>query len=253
MALRHLSTPPKAEDFTPLQEHQEQTPATFFGAKPVLYAKQSGLTLSAAASQVQDDAIFAQFHTTPDSESENALVGDVDIWVNSENLVLFQNMPTPTGIAIPYPAIALHATMKYKPHIEALLLNISLNDADTVNADEDISILELTVLPPAYNTDFPQSSCINEIFGAMNTCADLHPDPDEDGDGGEDDMTAPGASGWITAENMDEYVDEEGNFKGVVYGEELGPGAGTVRMREEGGEASGVNGETHEEKYQRTG
>jgi len=150
--------------------------------------------------------------------------------------------------------------MKYQNLTDALLLNISLNDAETVNADEDISILELTVLPPGINNDPAQSVCIKEIFAAMNTCADLHPDPNEDGDEGEEDLTAPGATGWITAENMDDYLDDDGNFKGVVYGEELGPGAGTVRAREEDEDedeerngANGVDGEAHEEKYQRTG
>ena len=146
--------------------------------------------------------------------------------------------------------------MKYQNVTDALLLNISLNDAETVNADEDISILELTVLPPQADTNVPQTATIKEIFAAMNSCADLHPDPDEDGDEGEEDLTAPGATGWITADNMDDYMDEDGNFKGVVYGEELGPGAGTVRAREDGDDRNGVDGadgEAHEEKYQRTG
>ena len=50
MAIRHLDAAPKAEDFTPLEEHQQQTPATFFGSKPVLYARYAGLTLTAPAS-----------------------------------------------------------------------------------------------------------------------------------------------------------------------------------------------------------
>jgi len=80
----------------------------------------------------------------------------------------------------------------------------------------------------------------------------MHPDPDaSDEDGGDIlDDSAPGASGWITAENMDEYVDEEGNFTGMVIGEELGPGAGTVRTRDE--VTDGVNGDGHEGKYYRT-
>jgi nucleotide-sensitive chloride channel 1A len=146
--------------------------------------------------------------------------------------------------------------MKYKSTIEALYMNISLNDAETVNEDEDIHMLEITVLPPSYATK-PTDTCISEFFAALNTCADLHPDPDASDDGGEDmlDDTAPGASGWITADNMDEYLDENGNFKGMVVGEELGPGAGTVRTREEADDGSnGVNGaEGHEEKYHRTG
>lgn len=174
------------------------------------------------------------------------------------NLILFQNAPTPMGISISYPSIALHATMKWKSQVEALLMNISLNDAETVNADEDINILELIVLPPNYNTT-PETTCIKAIFSAMNTCADLHPDPNGS-DAGEEDETAPGATGWITAENMDQYLDEDGNFRGAVIGgedEDLGPGAGSVRPREEDDEktngVNGVGGDGHEEKYQRTG
>ncbi|KAF1954091.1 hypothetical protein CC80DRAFT_595240 [Byssothecium circinans] len=261
MALRHLSTPPKIEDSTPLQEHQEQTPTTFFGAKPVLYAHHSNLTLSASSSKLSGDGTFAKFKAERDGDSEDALIKEVDIWVNSENLILFQTAPTPTGVSIPYPSIALHATLKYKSTTDALLLNLSLNDANNFNDADDIDILELTILPPAYNTPSPQTACIAEIFAAMNTCSDLHPDPDDEGgDDGMDgilDDTAPGATGWITAENMHEFEDEEGNFRGTVIGEELGPGAGTVRAREDDGVdvtgTNGVDGEGHEEKYQRTG
>lgn len=82
MAIRHLDSAPKAEDFTPLQEHQEQTPVTFFGAKPVLYARVPGLTLSAPASQLQQDAAFFRF--TAESEGEEALIKDIEVWVTAE-------------------------------------------------------------------------------------------------------------------------------------------------------------------------
>ena len=86
MSIRHLDTAPQATDFTPLQEHQEQTPTTFFGAKPVTYANYSGVTLSAPASQLQEDPVFAKFSTTTDGE--DTLVKDVDIWVTSEYFAL---------------------------------------------------------------------------------------------------------------------------------------------------------------------
>lgn len=82
MAIRHLDTQPKTEDFTPLEEHQQQTPTTFFGAKPVVYARYPGLTLSAPASQLQQDAAFFRFNT--ENEGDDALIKDVEIWVNSE-------------------------------------------------------------------------------------------------------------------------------------------------------------------------
>ncbi|KAF2702815.1 hypothetical protein K504DRAFT_508621 [Pleomassaria siparia CBS 279.74] len=264
MALRHVNSAPKADDFTPLQEHQAQTPSTFFGGKPVLYEHQAGLTLSVQTNALPENHIFNKFTTVPGDQAEDVLINDVELWANSEDLVLFQHTPTPTGVAIPYPLIALHATMKWKSTIEALLINVSLNDADTVNEDDDIHVLEITVLPPSYLTSDPSTTCIKDIFSAMNTCADLHPDPNSSGaeDDGEEDLSAPGATGWITAENMDEYLDEDGNFRGSITimggaGGALGPGAGTVRNREEGDEDH-VNGVTseggagHEHKYYRT-
>lgn len=143
--------------------------------------------------------------------------------------------------------------MKHKSTTEALYMNLSLTDAETVNDEEDIQSLEVTLLPPNYAAQ-PENTCIMDIFNAMNTCADMHPDPDASDEDGDDvlDDTAPGATGWITADNLDEYMDEEGNFSGMVIGgEELGPGAGTVRSRDEG--ENGVNGDGHEEKYYRTG
>ncbi|KAJ9371850.1 hypothetical protein DTO282F9_3185 [Paecilomyces variotii] len=120
------------------------------------------------------------------------------------------------------------------------------------------------------------------LFAAVSACSNLHPDPTAAGEEDEDDeggalqgsslyqagLIAPGSgdgglpppangsSGWITAENMHEYFDEEGNWIGG--GEEpnlsLGPGAGSVRTREEetasdGNEETG-NGE--ETKWRRT-
>jgi hypothetical protein len=84
MALRHLNTAPKAQDFTPLQEHQEQTPSTFFGAKPVLYSHYADLTLSASASKLEEDVAFAKFKPERDGDSEDVLIKDIEIWVNSE-------------------------------------------------------------------------------------------------------------------------------------------------------------------------
>ena len=87
MALRPISTAPKADDFTPLQEHQAQTPSTFFGGKPVLYARQAGLTLSAQASKIFADPVFSKFTTTPGDQPEDVLIKDVELWANSEYVV----------------------------------------------------------------------------------------------------------------------------------------------------------------------
>ena len=64
----------------------------------------------------------------------------------------------------------------------------------------------------------------------------------------------PGSGGWITAENMGEFFDEEGNWRGGtaesggVRGDVvgLGPGAGVVRGRNEIEEQEGEGGQVEE-------
>ena len=90
------------------------------------------------------------------------------------------------------------------------------------------------------------STPIVSLFAAVSACANLHASPDSStaGDREEDDndMPAfdyevtdglpppmPGSGGWITAENMDQFFDENGNWRG----QGLGPGAGIVRERED--------------------
>ena len=131
------------------------------------------------------------------------------------------------------------------------------------------------------------------LFTALSACADLHPDPveeeggigdggmetgDEDGIGGSTLVRAglatilhdrgvsgsdglpppmPGSGGWITAENMHEFVDEDGNWIEGEGGEDdegeksLGPGAGTVRTRGDEDEMEQDGGE--ETKWRKTG
>lgn len=122
-----------------------------------------------------------------------------------------------------------------------------------------------------------------KLFDAVTACQNLHPDPEEDDDDEEDGEdyadriifesnvdasgeaieglpgafrgTAsgglpppmPGSSGWITAENVNEYFDEDGNWigdggkNGDAEGEELGDGAGTVRSRDHDRAEDGEN------------
>lgn len=149
--------------------------------------------------------------------------------------------------------------------------------------DEEPETIELTILPPLLS---PNSQYIQGLFEAVSSCSNLHPDPicqdnedplDEDSDsrivfegnvgyegisglpyvvrGPSDDGLPPpfpGSSGWITADNIGEFFDEEGNWlsgSGDKEEETLGEGAGRVRRRDEvearneaGGPASRVNG-----------
>lgn len=76
---------PSEDEFTPLQEHQEQTPSTFFGAKPVLYFQTSGLELVGPKEKLQSGPAFAQFSTEGEDTNEgDVLARNIDVWVTSE-------------------------------------------------------------------------------------------------------------------------------------------------------------------------
>lgn len=148
---------------------------------------------------------------------------------------------------------------------------------------------------PATQTGTEQPPTPTEVlYAALSACSNLHPDTgtneEEENDNAAQQQhqaldssilfqnglifpgnnagglppAMPGSGGWITAENVGEYFDEEGNWKGGEAGgeggdeaseqEPLGPGAGTVRPREEGNpDGAGEGGEEDETKWRRTG
>jgi chloride channel, nucleotide-sensitive, 1A len=151
--------------------------------------------------------------------------------------------------------------------------------------DETFDTVDLTLVPPVpeADSDNPSSSSQSSslsptarLFNAISACADLHPDlpvsESADGDGDDDDRIVfegealegfsgvysgtsdgglpppmPGSGGWITADNLHEFFDAEGNWIGGEGGEgeseseDLGEGAGRVRGRAEV-DADGING-----------
>lgn len=124
----------------------------------------------------------------------------------------------------------------------------------------------------------PEETITQALFAAVSACSNLHPDPVAPGEEEDEDdygesyeqpgvggilqagLAFPGAtdgglpppvdgsSGWITAENMHEYFDEEGNW--IADGEPpasmslpgLGPGAGNVHGRNDDNEDEVQNG-----------
>lgn len=106
------------------------------------------------------------------------------------------------------------------------------------------------------------------LFKAISDCQELNPDPDPSDEGEEDQSTEPGAGGWITSDNMADFMDENGNFRvpedmTVIGGEDevagaaeeeatnLGEGAGRTRTAAElDAEDGAADGE--DSKWQRT-
>lgn len=280
MALEMTTTEPKLEDFTPLSEHQEQTPTAFFGAKPVLHLHSPNASLSlSVADLISQPALkplgdhtleaAAQQGIDPTSSSDaSACISGFDIWVTSAQLTLFAPQ-IPHGAHIPYQSIVVHAAEG-----DEVLLGLNLSDKDT--PDEDVQFVQLRLTPrsskkhPANHiTDPEERERIDgepdlALFNAISACQELNPDPPEEGDedgGGGFDETAPGATGWITSENMADFMDENGEFKmpegATVIGDDgangvngLGEGAGRTRS------AAEVDGEDEADdagKWQRTG
>lgn len=263
--MEQITTAPSPTTFTPLSDHQAQTPGTFFASKPVLH-------LHAIARISADNNTDLQRLTSP-----------VDVYVTSQHLILF-SPSAGLGFQIPYPTITVTAQDGAD-----VLLELNLSDDDT--ADEDIEFWQMRITPErivkehddegqeeeqasagagtatatATNGTTSGNDASTALFKAISDCQELNPDPrgedDEDGEGGFDE-TAPGATGWITSENMADFMDEDGNFRmpagmAVVGGEQedgegavtLGAGAGTTRTAAEANE----EGDEEESKWQRTG
>ena len=173
------------------------------------------------------------------------------------------------GVQISFPSIAVHAQEG-----NAVLLGLNLSDSNT--ADEDLVFIQLRIIPTEIADHTESQSEQNQqpngdathsknpsqaLFTAISNCQELNPDPPEAGDE-EPDETAPGATGWITSENMHDFLDETGELRipqgtSVVGGEEegvegdvLGGGAGRTRTAAEADAGDGAEDET---KWQKTG
>lgn len=201
------------------------------------------------------------------------------------NLTLFNNAAQ-VGVTIPYPSVSIHALKTIgqgSTQVHGVWMQLELGSAAADDDESEISELTLVPAPPA---DGDTQTAAKLLFEAISTCSNLHPDPadDEDADDdGEDRIVfesnpefesvegftgvlrgstngglpppVPGSSGWITAENVHEYFDEDGNWIGEGgvgdAEEELGDGAGRVRNRDESGEVNGGKDDDSDSKRAR--
>ncbi|KAF5971367.1 LOT5 [Fusarium coicis] len=269
-----IRTPPKAEDYTPLAEYQSTTPESFVSGKPVLHYHLEGAKAWIPKAQCGSLALFpADSSEKPSAPEGDSINGDVeelveqavDVFVNSEALTIF-SPKVEAGVSIPYPSISIHAIKQLGPETDAPRTQavwMQLEFSDGGAEDDDFSTIDLTIIPPKSDSE---SSVAKQLYDAMANCSDLHPDPN-DGEEDEDEYDRivfegseehqaiegftgvlrgasngglpppmPGSGGWITADNVNEYFDEDGNWIGPGaerQEEELGEGAGRVRDRDE--------------------
>jgi nucleotide-sensitive chloride channel 1A len=84
-----IHTAPDLESFTALAEHQSQTPATFYNAKPVLHYHATGARALASQDQLSSLPIFslpADDQSLPDAENKGVVVERVDVYISSESV-----------------------------------------------------------------------------------------------------------------------------------------------------------------------
>lgn len=284
---------PDVQDFVDIAVHRSQTPQSFYSEKPILYHQSLSASLSIPVADLNSAPLLASFAnssvlngsgTAGDDSTDPALVDqqhdvtitNVAIWVTSEHLRLY--FPSHhTGVAIQYPAISVIAAQHSPPSVYLQILKVlgSYDDHDPE------STLSVTLIPfTSTNVEAPSSpqsdalpSPTQLLYTALTECSNLHPDPDESNsenegpdimyEGGNQPLSSgialpppiPGSGGWITADNVNDFFDEDGNFRprADVNGGALGPGAGAVRSREadeEVDEGASLNGDAT--KWQRT-
>lgn len=163
--------------------------------------------------------------------------------------------------------------------------SINLTIVPAAPASEDTETATATTTSTEDAETKQEETTTQSLFAAVSACSNLHPDPVANGEDGDDDdeydgneqpgvgsllqsgsvvmsgaadggLPPPmdGSSGWITADNLHEYFDEEGNWIGE--GEPpslpgLGPGAGNVHERDDGPTQNGEGGEEDETKWRR--
>lgn len=181
-----------------------------------------------------------------------------DLFSSSRNVTIFNNT-TSAGLAIPYTSISLHATQRLpdptdasKGEVTGLFMQL---ETPPPAGDDTPSIIELVLIPA-------EADSTQTLYEALTNCSNLVPDEeDEDMEGGPElqfegnvgyegisglpgvqqgvtdgglPPPFPGSGGWITAENVSEYFDADGNWIGGGESVEvLGEGAGRVRGHDE--------------------
>ncbi|KOS17132.1 Protein LOT5 [Escovopsis weberi] len=202
----------------------------------------------------------------------------LDVFITSKSFILF-NMRLTAGVHIPYNLISIHGLKKVGDK-QSVWIQLDIGHVDD---DDDYEPVELTLMEPepqAQPSDNPETPTAARLFQAIADCSDLNPDPSPadapDPDGADDRILIersaehealegfrgvlrgaadgglppplPGSGGWITADNLHEYFDKDGRWKGdgengaAIEVEMEGEGAGAGdEDEEETGEAEGAD------------
>ncbi|KZF20401.1 hypothetical protein L228DRAFT_285109 [Xylona heveae TC161] len=256
MTVEILRAAPAASSFVALSEHETQTPETYHDNKPILHYHTSNAHVVLSKADIEEFTIASELahgkpaleaddtgvngsaatngeSTTSSSTSNDLVLDGFDVWVTTENLILY-NSAKATGLSIPYPAIPLHAVQRLRlpsqttseaAEVQGLYMQVLASSSEAeVQDPEDLSTFDVTIVPPhtpstsstneaaassssetpAQPSPAPQtesssdsSSPITPLFTAVSTCADLHPDFDPDASDEEGDGVGTLGAGGI--------------------------------------------------------
>ncbi|KAH8588820.1 regulator of volume decrease after cellular swelling-domain-containing protein [Bisporella sp. PMI_857] len=265
---------PSLDSFTTLTDYQSQTPASFQSDRPILHYHAEGATALQDEPQEHILSIWDLEQIATEEDEFKPLTQAVDVFVSDQNLTIW-NSSVQKGTSIPYPCISLHATQTLDNQnnngIRALLLHIDYAPSSP-DDDDPPAPIQLYLIPPP-------SSNIQDLYAAVTACSNLNPDPSNSNDpdvimdeeGNEEGWSTelpgviqgnttgglpppfPGSGGWITAENVGEYFDADGNFIGGQQddSEENGEEVGEKRPRPETNGHTEENGDGLENKRPR--
>ncbi|ANB11011.1 hypothetical protein AWJ20_3806 [Sugiyamaella lignohabitans] len=181
-AIQTIQSAPLDSEFTPLQEHQSYTPASFsLEENPILYLKSTAAKIETSK---------------PLPQVPNATVITGDIYISSSYLTIW--IPDHSvGVTIPYQCITLHAIQSGG---ESVYLQIESEGLVEGNPSfDDAPIMELTI-----SLEKENDPTIRDLYNALSECSSLHLDVSE---GDEEDIDGfegmgEGDDGWITAESL---------------------------------------------------
>jgi chloride channel, nucleotide-sensitive, 1A len=86
-----VETPPTLDSFTPLDEHQSQTPDTFFGGTPVLHLHCSDVKVLVSRKSLGEYSLLQSLLPSQDQSQrqeqdsdEEVVISGVELWVSSK-------------------------------------------------------------------------------------------------------------------------------------------------------------------------
>ncbi|KAG9244104.1 hypothetical protein BJ878DRAFT_85264 [Calycina marina] len=242
---------PMPEDFQSKEEYDAQTPASFHDGKPVLHCHVKNATITMTKHLFPAPA-FLNVSCASNPEDETRIKETVDIYVSNKSYIIF-NHAIKTGLSIPYPDVPIAGIQKLDEK-HSMMFCLDCSGTEDSYREEPPSIALYVHAEP--------SEDIDKLYKAFQVCSDLNPDPpsqgDEDMEDGFGDRIAfegnvgytgisglpgaiqgakdgqdmppvfPGSSGWITADNVDQFFDEDGMW---LAGK--GPNTGETRSRDD--------------------